>query len=466
VTLAPESPIFASSQSAAPPHDLAAEESVLGALLLTDRVHYEYLIDIGLRPEDFYRQKHATIYESIQALYAEAEPIDVVTVGEHLKSRGELEAIGGTNTIDALTAVVPNVGNLRRYAKIVHDQALLRRVLHASYQILASVQNHEGAAEELVERAEMSILEVARDDRTKDFRRIFDVVDDETRRWERLAESGSTLTGTPSGFEKLDAITGGFQPGNMIIVAARPSMGKSALVANFAQHAAVNAKEPKPVAMFSLEMSESELAQRFVSSQAGIPGDDLRHGRLKDPSKWKRVADAANAYSQAPLYIDDSSDISMLEVRAKARRLHQQTLDEYGGLGLVIIDYLQLMRTDSRIENRVQAVGEISRGLKMLARELKVPVIALSQLSRNLESRGGPDGKVPMLSDLRESGQIEQDADLVMFIYRDDYYTKDNAENPGFADLIIAKHRNGSLGKVPLYFRGEFGRFLQREDGE
>ncbi len=218
--------------------------------------------------------------------------------------------------------------------------------------------------------------------------------------------------------------------------------------------------------MFSLEMSESELAQRFISAQAKIPGDDLRFGRLKDQQKWQRVVDAANAYSEAPLFIDDSSDISMLEVRAKARRLHQQTMDEYGGLGMVIIDYLQLMRTDSRIENRVQAVGEISRGLKMLARELSVPVIALSQLSRNLESRGGPEGKVPMLSDLRESGQIEQDADIVMFIYRDDYYTKDEAENPGYADLIIAKHRNGGLGKVPLLFQGQFGRFLTREDDE
>ena len=465
MTLAPESPIFAPA-GAAPPHDLAAEESVLGALLLTDRTHYTYIVEIGLRPEDFYRQKHQTIFESIQALFAESEPIDVVTVAEHLKSRGKLEQVGGSNTIDALTAQVPSVGHIRRYAQIVHDQALLRRVLHASYEIQASVMGHEGAPDELVERAEQSILEVARDDRTKDFRRTGDILQDELERWHKLADSDQKLTGTQSGFTKLDAITGGFQPGNMIIVAARPSMGKSALVANFAQNAALDRTNPKPVAMFSLEMSESELAQRFISAQAKIPGDDLRFGRLKDQQKWQRVVDAANAYSEAPLFIDDSSDISMLEVRAKARRLHQQTMDEYGGLGMIIIDYLQLMRTDSRIENRVQAVGEISRGLKMLARELSVPVIALSQLSRNLESRGGPEGKVPMLSDLRESGQIEQDADLVMFIYRDDYYTKDEAENPGYADLIIAKHRNGGLGKVPLLFQGQFGRFLTREDDE
>jgi replicative DNA helicase len=230
----------------------------------------------------------------------------------------------------------------------------------------------------------------------------------------------------------------------------------SALVTNFAENVALHPDRPRPVALFSLEMSESELAQRFVASQASIKGDDLRKGRLKDPRKWQRVLETAARYDRSPLFVDDSSDIGILEVRAKARRLHQQTMSEYGGLGMIIVDYLQLLRTDARTDNRVQAIGEISRGLKILARELEVPVIALSQLSRGVESR---TDKRPMLSDLRESGQIEQDADLVMFIYRDEYYNE-NTDRPGEADLIVAKHRNGGLGDVPLTFQGEYPRFL------
>jgi replicative DNA helicase len=300
------------------------------------------------------------------------------------------------------------------------------------------------------------MLEVARDDRQKDFRGVGVVVEEAIDTWHRLSTEGVQLTGTPSGFQDLDEITGGFQPGNLIIIAARPSMGKSAFVTNVAENAALHPERPRPVALFSLEMSEAELAQRFIASQASIKGDDLRKGRLKDERKWKRVLETAARYDAAPLFVDDSSDIGILEVRAKARRLHQQVQAEYGGLGLVIVDYLQLLRADARVENRVQAVGEMSRGLKILARELEVPVIALSQLSRGVESR---TDKRPMLSDLRESGQIEQDADLVMFIYRDEYYNE-NTDRPGEGDLIIAKHRNGGLGDVPLTFQGEYPRFL------
>jgi replicative DNA helicase len=300
------------------------------------------------------------------------------------------------------------------------------------------------------------MLEVGRDDRQKDFRRVGEVLHEELDRWHELSAEGRSMTGTPSGFTELDEMTGGFQPGNMIIVAARPSMGKSALVTNFAENVALHPDRPRPVALFSLEMSESELAQRFIASQASIKGDDLRKGRLKDERKWKRVLETAARYDKSPLFVDDSSDIGILEVRAKSRRLHQQTMSEYGGLGMIIVDYLQLLRTDARTDNRVQAIGEISRGLKILARELEVPVIALSQLSRGVESR---TDKRPMLSDLRESGQIEQDADLVMFIYRDEYYNE-NTDRPGEADLIVAKHRNGGLGDVPLTFQGEYPRFL------
>ena len=861
----------------APPHSLEAEQSVLGAVLLSDKVHYAYVIEEGLRPEDFYRERHQVIYQSMLDLYNESEPIDVVTVTEHLRARGALEAAGGPAEIDALTAAVPAVGNLRRYGQIVRENSLLRKLLTATYEIQSSVHNHEFLPRDIVEQAEKAMLEVGRDDRQKDFRKVGEVLHEELDRWHELSTEGRSMTGTASGFHELDEMTGGFQPGNMIIVAARPSMGKcltgstlvydpsrgyrrpiaevvrdvqggeecfvaslgpdwklratkvsagcssgikrvfrlrtklgrtidatanhpfltirgwrqldeiapgdrlavprvlpgigarqtmpdaelvllagliadgnltnktprfafgadspvaetmalaaqdagvlfkversgtsaslrkigttgpnpvtelcrrhglwgkrsehkfvpeavfglgddaiarflsvlyscdghiyaaqrlrqvgyttisrrladdvqhlllrlgvvakirklprpiyegtdktawevlvtgsedlrrfldevpvvgktaarvrlleglatvkaktnvdtippegwalvrdakgdrpwravseaagysashnwhvdtrglsrprlaqladvldapplqqlaesdvwwdeiasieplgeeqtfdievpgdhnfvandivvhnSALVTNFAENVALHPERPRPVALFSLEMSESELAQRFIASQASIKGDDLRKGRLKDERKWKRVLETAARYDKSPLFVDDSSDIGILEVRAKARRLHQQTMAEYGGLGMIIVDYLQLLRTDARTDNRVQAIGEISRGLKILARELEVPVIALSQLSRGVESR---TDKRPMLSDLRESGQIEQDADLVMFIYRDEYYNE-NTDRPGEADLIVAKHRNGGLGDVPLTFQGEYPRFL------
>jgi replicative DNA helicase len=442
---------------AAPPHSIEAEQSVLGAVLLSDRVHYAFVIEEGLRPSDFYRERHRVIYESMLDLYTESEPIDVLTVTEHLRSRGKLEEAGGAAEIDALTGAVPAVGNLRRYGSIVKEHSLLRRVLNATYEIQASVHGHDAPPREIVERAEKLMLEVGHGDEQKDVRRVGEILHEEIDKWQQLSVEGRSLTGTPSGFTDLDTITGGFQPGNLIVIAARPSMGKSALVTNMAENVALHRERPRPVALFSLEMAEAELAQRFIASQASIKGDDLRKGRLKDEAKWKRVLKVAGEYDVAPLFVDDSSDIGILDIRAKARRLHQQTRGEYGGLGLIIVDYLQLMRADSRIESRVQQVGEMSRGLKILARELSVPVIALSQLSRGVESR---TDKRPMLSDLRESGNIEQDSDLVMFIYRDEYYNKETTDRPGEAELIIAKHRNGGLGEVPLTFQGDYPRFL------
>jgi replicative DNA helicase len=417
---------------------------------------YQYVVADNLRPEDFYLERHQHVFGAMLDLYRESEPIDVLTVTEHLRARGLLEAAGGQSEIDGLAASVPAVGNLRRYGQIVKEMSLLRRVLTATYEIQASVHNHDALPKEIVERAERTMLEVAHDDSTKDFRDVGAVLEAEIDVWQTLSTEGVQLTGTASGFNDLDEITGGFQPGNLIIVAARPSMGKSALVTNVAENVSLHPDRPRPVALFSLEMSESELAQRFIASNAGIKGDDLRKGRLRDERKWKRVLEAASRYSSAPLFIDDSSDISILEIRAKARRLHQQMLAEYGGLGLIIVDYLQLMRPDGRTDSRVEQVGQMSRGLKILARELEVPVIALSQLSRGVESR---TDKRPLLSDLRESGQIEQDADLVVFIYRDEYYYPETTDRPGEAELIISKHRNGSLGDVPLVFQGEFPRF-------
>ncbi len=381
------------SLAGAPPHSLEAEQSVLGAILLSERSITQVVIEEGLRPEDFYRRRHGVVFEAMLALYAENEPIDVLTVNDRLHAHGNLEEAGGASAVDSLTGGVPVAGNARRYARIVKEQALLRGALTATYEIQAKVTERDGAPRDIVEWAERRMLDVAHDDRQKDFRSIEDVLFTELDKLERLSREGTSLTGTPSGFKALDDITGGFQPGNLVIIAARPSMGKSALVTNIAENVALDHR--KPVALFSLEMSEAELAQRFLASQADVPGDHLRKGRVK-ASKWSSVVGASKRLAAAPLWVDDSSDVGLLEVRAKARRLHQQH-----ELGLIIVDYLQLLRPDASQESRVLQIGEMSRGLKILAGELQVPVIALSQLSRAVESR---TDKHPMLSDLRESG--------------------------------------------------------------
>jgi replicative DNA helicase len=434
-----------------PPHNLEAEQSVLGAVLLSDRAMYRLVIDDGLRPEHFYRDRHRAIYSAMLSLYDRSEPVDAITITEHLRQTGELEDVGGASAVQALVGAVEAPGNVRHYAAIVRDNALLRKLLNTAYEIQANVHGREGSPRDLVEWAEKAMLEVGQDDRQKDFQRIDDVLHRELEKLHKLSEDGAAMTGTPSGFKDLDEITGGFQPGNLIVLAARPSMGKSALVTNIAENAALD--HGRPVALFSLEMSEAELSQRFLASQAKIKGEDLRKGRLTE-TKWPKILAASEKLSRAPLYVDDSSDVGIMEVRAKARRLHSQTP---GGLGLVIVDYLQLMRADERVESRVQQVGQMSRGLKILARELDVPVIALSQLSRAVEQRGGE--KIPILSDLRESGNLEQDADAVIFIYREEYYEQDS-EREGEADLIIAKHRNGPIGRVVLTFHKEYPKFM------
>ena len=439
---------------ATPPHSIEAEQAVLGAILLSEKAHYTFIVEQELTAADFYRSRHGVAFEVMADLFSNGIDLDVLSVTEELKARGRLEEAGGADEIAGLVTAVPAVGNLRRYAQIVKDLAHLRRLLDASYRIQSSVFTRAGEPGDIVDEAERTILEIRMGGDGKDFLPVGDVLHREISRWQELSANGQSITGVPSGFEDLDTITGGFQPGNLIIIAARPSMGKSALVTNIAENVALDKRDPRPVALFSLEMSEGELAQRFVASQASIKGDDLRKGKVK-PELWKRVLNAAGDYDRSKLFIDDSSDISLLDIRAKARRLHQSVHDQ-GGLGLIIIDYLQLMRADTRYDSRVQQVGEMSRGLKILARELKVPVIALSQLSRGVESR---TDKRPMLSDLRESGQIEQDADLVMFIYRDEYYNREESDDPGVSELIIAKHRNGGLGDVRLSFQHEYPRF-------
>jgi replicative DNA helicase len=435
----------------APPHNLDAERSVLGAVLLEERHLPALMVEERLRPEHFYREQYGFVFEAMMELNRLDRKIDHLTVAEALRQHGRLEEVGGVEAIDELTGWVPAAANAREYARIVRDTFQLRALLANAYETIASVHSREAPSQELLERAEQSILEIAHDDRQKKFRRIAQILDEETDKLHRLSVAKTPLTGTPSGFKDLDELTGGFQPGNLIIVAARPSMGKSALVTNIAENAVL---EGHPVALFSLEMSESELAQRFVASQARIKGDELRKGKVAE-NKWQKILSACQRLSDAPLWVDDSSDTGVLEVRAKSRRLHHQLPQ---GLGLIVVDYLQLMRHEGRVDNRVEQVGQISRGLKGLARELNVPVIALSQLSRAVEQRGGE--KKPILSDLRDSGNIEQDADLVMFIYREEYYEKANSERPGEADIIIAKHRNGPVGEVILTFSSEFPKFM------
>src|SRR3954454_16235883 len=432
-----------------PPQNQEAETSVLGAILLSEQALDGLLIDVKLKPDDFYRQRHRLIFRAMIRLKdkTDPEPVDVLTVCEELDRNGELEEAGGTAYVHSLPNLVPAAGNARHYAKIVKEHAMLRNLLGEAREIQEQVFTFSGEPRELLEQAEAKLFRIAHDERTGELRAIEDVLHDELDKLEAISRHGIAMTGTPSGFTDIDELTGGFQPGSLIVLAARPSMGKSALVTNMAENAAVD--HEKPVALFSLEMYETELAQRFIASQAKLDGDDLRKGRVK-PDRWPKVVKATQKLAAAPLYIDDSSDIGIMEMRAKCRRLHSKN-----ELGLIIIDYLQLMRPENSGDSRVEQIGQISRGLKMLARELKVPVIAVSQLSRAVESR--PDKK-PLLSDLRESGQIEQDADVVMFIYRDEYYNRDS-ERPGEADIIVAKHRNGPVGELVLTFLSRYPKF-------
>ena len=437
-----------------PPQNLEAEESVLGALMVSDGSLDAVILDVRLGEEDFYRERHRLIFKAVKRLYERSEAIDAITVSELLRSEGELEEAGGRDGVSHLASVVPVPGNAKHYAEIVKRNALLRRLLSASHTIQKSVNEREGDPRDLVERAEALLFQVAHDERSKDFARLAEILEFEIDRLEALAKGDLEVTGTPSGFRDLDGVLGGFQPGNLITIAARPSVGKSALVCNIAENVAT--KYQLPVAFFSLEMSEAELAHRFIASRSRIPNDRLRKGKVAERD-WPRVVRACNELESAPLWIDESSDLSMLELRAKSRRL---AASEGGKLGLVIVDYMQLMRPEDPRANRVEQVGQFSRGLKILARELNVPVIGLSQLSRAPEQR--PD-KRPMLSDLRESGSIEQDSDVVTFIYRDAIYN-DEAD-PSEAELIVAKHRNGPIGKVDVVFLEQYPRFVDRARG-
>lgn len=434
-----------------PPQSIESEESVLGAMMLNTDSIDRVLLEVRLKEGDFYRDRHRAVFSAITQLHGRSDPVDVLTVSEELTQRGDLEKAGGKDFVANLASTVAVPGNAQRYAEIVKENALLRRLLAAGQTIQQSVHQRSGLPRNLVEDAEKLLFEVAHDDQASDFRGIDEILDRELARLEQLSAGDTDLTGTASGFRDLDDLTGGFQNGNLIVIAARPAMGKSALIANIAENVAV--KHGKPVALFSLEMSEAELAQRFIANRASIPGDRLRSGKVAQKD-WPGVLKACNDLHEAPLWIDDSSDISLLELRAKARRLASQERAR-GGLGVIMVDYLQLMRADDHAQSRVEQVGQISRGLKILARELNVPVIGVSQLSRAPELRKPP---VPILSDLRESGQIEQDADLVIFIYRDEYYNEES-DRIGEADLVVAKNRNGPTKKITLAFINHYPRF-------
>jgi len=429
-----------------PPHSVEAEQSVLGGLLI-DNSAWDKAGDL-LADSDFYRYEHKQIFAAIGKLVNAGKPADVVTVFEELTSLGKAQECGGLAYLNDLAQSVPSAANIRRYAEIVRERAVLRKLVSACDEIASAAMNPQGRpAKEIVDEAEGRIFKINEDGAKggQGFHSMDKLVVDLIDRVNELAENGAEdVTGVRTGFYDLDNMTAGLQPGDLIVLAARPSMGKTAFVVNIGENVAIN--EGLPVVIYSMEMGAAQLALRMVGSVGRIDQSRLRLGRLAD-DEWSRLSEAVDKLGKAAIYIDESPGLSPSEVRARARRQARIS----GQLGLIIIDYLQLMSGNGgNEENRATVIGEISRGLKALAKELKCPVIALSQLNRSVETR--PD-KRPMMSDLRESGAIEQDADIIMFIYRDEYYTKDECKEPGVAEIIIAKQRNGPVGTVKLAFQ-------------
>ena len=431
-----------------PPQNIEAEQSVIGAMLI-DKEAIAKTSEI-LRPEDFYRQDNRVIYEAILALYNKNEAVDLVTVTEQLKSSGKLEEIGGTATITALSNAVPTAANVSYHAKIVEEKALRRQLISAATEIASTGYEDEEDISNTIDTAEQKILAVANRKSTGAFVPIKAAVTSAVGRIEMLYDSKEAFTGLTTGFTDFDNLTSGLQDSDLIIVAARPSMGKSTLVLNMMQNIAIRGKGS--VAFFSLEMSQEQLTQRMLCAEAHIDSSRLRVGQLSDKD-WPELMKAADRLSQAKIFMDDTPGITAMEMRTKARRLQHEH-----GLDLIIVDYLQLMQGSGKrsSDNRQQEMSDISRSLKSLARELNIPVIALSQLSRSVESR---TIKRPMLSDLRESGALEQDADIVAFIYREDYYNPET-EKKNITEFIVAKHRNGPVGTVELFFQKDITCFL------
>src|SRR4030043_68118 len=437
-----------------PPQNLEAEQSILGAVLI-DNDALPKALEI-LDPEDFYKQSHRKIFNVMIELFEKSEPIDMITLTDDLKRRDEMEAVGGISYLSSLVNMIPTAANIKYHSKIVREKALLRGLLRSATDIAGKVYENNLDAEDLIDYAEKSIFEIS-DKRVKaSFVSLKEVIKDSFEMIEHLYDKKETVTGVPSGFRDLDDLTTGFQKGDLIIIGGRPSMGKTAFALNVAQYVGLELKEP--VAIFSLEMSKEQLAFRMLCAEAMVNSNSIRKGFIKKED-WHKLTGAASKLKGAPIFIDDSSSITALELRAKARRLKMEH-----GLSLVVVDYLQLVRGKGSFERREQEISDISRSLKALAKELSVPVIAVSQLNRSVEHRTPPK---PMLADLRESGAIEQDADVILFLYRDEIYNKDNPANKGQAEGDIAKQRNGPAGiKVPISFISNCTRFFNRADKE
>jgi len=432
------------------PQSVDVEASLLGAIII-DPDAIVKVADI-VRPIDFYDERHRMIYEGARRLYEQQSPIDVLTLSEELKAEGVLKEVGGSAYLTQLTNTVPTATNAEQYASIVSTKSIRRRLISASNEIAQIGHDEKRSIAELVEEAEAKLFEVSQRHVGNDISSMESILADSFDRLDSLHKDKGTIRGVPTGYKDLDGKLAGFQKSDLIILAARPSMGKTAMALNLAQNIAI--KSEKAVLLFSLEMSKEQLVDRMLASEAGVNSWNLRTGNLSD-SDFEKIGHAMGSLSEAQLFIDDSPGITVSDLRTKARReAHKREL------GLIIVDYLQLMSGGSKFRgdgNRVQEISEISRGLKSIARELNVPVIALSQLSRSVESRSP---QIPQLSDLRESGSIEQDADVVMFLYRDDYYNPDTSDKPNILDIFISKHRNGPTGRVEIYFDRERQKML------
>ena len=430
-----------------PPQNIEAEQAVLGTVLIQDKALLK-VIDL-LQPGDFYRDAHKTIYAAMMALFDKHEPHDLITVTGLLSDQNKLEDVGGAAYLASLTDIIPFTGTLVHHARIIRKKSILRRLIQTSTEVAARCYDAQDDIDTLVDEAEKTIFEIAHSKKGEGFQPMSSVVPKAFDRINRLFDKQEHITGVATGYDELDRITAGLQPAEMIILAARPSMGKTALAMNIVQHAAMIGKVP--VAVFSLEMSVESLALRMLCSLGPIDSQRIRTGRLID-SDWPKLTRATGMLSEAPIYIDDTPGLTVLEMRAKARRLKSEQ-----DLGLIVVDYLQLMQGKSSSENRAQEISDISRSLKAMAKELNVPVLALSQLNRSLENR---TDKRPQLADLRESGAIEQDADVIMFIYRDEVYNRaEGNPNRGLAEIIVGKQHNGPTGVIKLSFLGEYTRF-------
>jgi replicative DNA helicase len=436
-----------------PPQSVEAEESVLGGIML-DNTALDRVVEL-VQPDDFYRGAHRKLFRAMLDLSERSEPVDLITVSETLKARGELAEVGGTSWLAELAERVPTAANVVHYARIVRERSILRGLIEAATEIASRGYQASDDVDVLLDRAEQLIFGIQERKVKQAFARIADVLVGSIKMIERLYEQKQAVTGVPTGFADLDGLTSGLQPSDLIIVAGRPSMGKTAFCLNIAEHAAL--RSDTGVAIFSLEMAKEQLAMRMLCSEARVDLARVRTGHLSD-REFPKLAMAAGRLADAPIFIDDTPALTVLELRAKARRLKR---DPNAKLGLVIVDYIQLMRSAEGKDNREQEISEISRSLKALAKELQVPVVALSQLNRQVENRNPP---IPRLADLRESGAIEQDADVICFLYREDYYVEDT-DKKGIAEVIVAKQRNGPIGTVELTFLKEFTRFENREIG-